>query len=161
MAKLGRNQTSELLDDESRKGLTRYLEGPIRAQLLAELGRVPEDVTFVYGHTHKPFARVMSFAGYPSWVKVYNLGAWVVDTEETPPVAGGAVVLVDEALDVVSLRMYNEADDVSQYAVKLETLDETTAFYHQLRNAVDPHSGPWQKFSRVVSRTLDERGEAL
>ncbi len=41
---------------------------------------------------------------------VYNTGGWVVETVDPAPVHGGAAVLLNENLDVVSLRMYNEAD---------------------------------------------------
>ena len=47
-------------------GLRDYLEGPVRGQLRQQLGQVPEEVTFVYGHTHKPFVDQWSVPGFPS-----------------------------------------------------------------------------------------------
>jgi hypothetical protein len=42
-------------------------------------------------------------------LSVYNSGGWVVDTADTEPAHGGAIVLADEELNVVSVRMFNEA----------------------------------------------------
>ena len=77
-------------------------------QVLKEIGTMPEEVTLVFGHTHKPFQKDMKdFTGYPRWVNVYNTGGWVVETVFPEPVHGAAVVLVDEELNATSLRMYN------------------------------------------------------
>ena len=48
----------------------------------------PSDVTFVFGHTHKPFQEDVNFREYPGWVNVYNSGGWVIDTVETQPLHG-------------------------------------------------------------------------
>jgi hypothetical protein len=45
-------------------GLREYLQGPVRGQLRQQLGHVPEEVTFVYGHTHKPFVDQWSVPGF-------------------------------------------------------------------------------------------------
>ena len=60
----------------------------------------------------------MNFRGLPQWVNVYNTGGWVVESVDPEPLHGGAMVLVDENLNTVSLRMYNEADAPSRYAVR-------------------------------------------
>ena len=100
------------LSASAREGLLHYVSGPLRVQLRTELdSNMPSDVTFVFGHTHKPFQKDLDFDRYPRWVNVYNTGGWVVDTMQAQRLHGGAVVLVDEALNTASLRMYNEAED--------------------------------------------------
>jgi hypothetical protein len=73
-------------------------------------GSVPAEVTFIFGHTHKPFEELLPYSGYGSGVKVFNNGGWVVDSMEPAPLKGGAIILVDEDLNTASVRMYNEAE---------------------------------------------------
>ena len=69
----------------------------------------------MFGHTHKPFEEVRNFDAYlGDGVPVYNTGGWVVETVDPAPLHGGAAVLLNENLDVASLRLYNEADGSGQ-----------------------------------------------
>ena len=95
-------------------GLQDYVNWPLKTQLEAEcIDRhwyFPREVTFVFGHTHKPFEEVRNFASYlGDGVPVYNTGGWVVESVDPAPRHGGAAVLLNENLDVASLRLYNEA----------------------------------------------------
>src|SRR5205807_8784895 len=56
-------------------------------------------------------------AGYHRPLWIYNTGGWVVDSLKPAPLQGGAVILIDEALNVASLRVYNQAADASSYRV--------------------------------------------
>ena len=58
--------TGTALSGDARAGLKRYLE----THLVTELKRgndqnVPPEVTFVFGHTHKPFENQDHFRGFP------------------------------------------------------------------------------------------------
>jgi len=81
-----RGTPSVTLTAAGQTGLRDYLEGPVRGQLRQQLGQVPEEVTFVYGHTHKPFVDQWSVPGFPSRVAIANTGGWVVDTATPAPV---------------------------------------------------------------------------
>ena len=50
-----RGTPSVTLTPQGQAGLRGYLAGPILKQLQDEWQQIPEEVTFVYGHTHKPF----------------------------------------------------------------------------------------------------------
>jgi hypothetical protein len=91
VAKSERGTPSVALTAAGQAGLRDYLEGPVRAQLRHELGSVPDEVTFVYGHTHKPFVDRWSVPGFPSPVHIANTGGWVVDTAMPAPVQAGEV----------------------------------------------------------------------
>jgi hypothetical protein len=155
-ARAERNQPEALLGADTAKGLRDYIEGPVMNQIQIERGGdVPPSLGFVFGHTHKPFQRDdMEFRGYRSSVKVYNSGGWVVDTLERQPLHGGAVILADENLRLTSLRMYNEAEDVSDYAVKVETATHTkdapNPFHERISGLVDSTKDPWKTFSKVA-----------
>jgi hypothetical protein len=97
----------------------------------------------------------MQLTGYPGWVSVYNSGGWVVDSVTRQPVQGGAAILVDEDLNVASLRLYNQAADPAAYAVRVETSShpgaEPNPFCERIRSLVDPSSDPWKTLSRTVA----------
>ena len=161
-----RAYTTNVCSEDVKKGFRKYMEGPLKNQLSDECNQnLPSDVSFVFGHTHKPFQKDMNFRGYPQWVNVYNTGGWVVDSLEPKPVIGGAVVLVDENLDMASIRMYNQADDHEGYYVKVEGAahpgEPENRFCHRISDMVDPSQEPWRSFSTVVADVVDERIQNL
>ena len=107
----------------------------------------------------------MRFYGYPEWTSVYNSGGWVVDTVDPVPAHGGAVVLVDEDLNVASLRMYNEALRGSGYQVRVEAASHsgapTNLFCEQLQSLVNPSENPWRTFSETVAHSISAYAENL
>lgn len=161
-----RTQVDRPLSKDAEKGLWAYMNGPLREQIFKERkGNMPYDVTFVFGHTHKPFQEDMNFKGYPEWVNVYNTGGWVVESVEPQPLHGGAVVLVDEDLNTVSLRMYNEDADPLKYSVRVEEAthagEEKNPFYHRIRGLVKAPPDPWKTFSAIASRSVRIRAQNL
>jgi len=161
-----RAQTARLLSQDAEKGLYEYVNRPMREQILRERKEnMPYDVTFVFGHTHKPFQQDMNFEGYPEWVNVYNTGGWVVDSVEPQALHGGAVILGDEDLNTVSLRMYNEDADPSRYSVKVEEAahagEENSPLYHKIRGLVRTSEDPWKTFSALAAQSVRIRAQNL
>jgi len=162
-------QTEEPLSDDAEKGLWSYVDGPLREQLVSECNRrqikVPEDVTFVFGHTHKAFEDKMNFKEYPQWVKVYNSGGWVVESVDPKPLHGGAVILIDDDLDVVSLRMYNEDPSSENYRVRVEEAahpgDPLGPFCTAVKGRITSSADLWKAFSDAVARAVHVREENL
>jgi UDP-2,3-diacylglucosamine pyrophosphatase LpxH len=161
-----RNQPEEVLGSDTAKGLRAYIEGPVMEQIQIEQGGdIPLNLGFVFGHTHKPFQQDMDFRNYHPGVKVYNTGGWVVDTINRQPLHGGAAILADENLNLTSLRLYNEAEDQSGYAVKVEAAthqrDARNPFHERITGLVDPAQDPWKTFSEVVYGAVPMRVENL
>ena len=161
-----RTQTDDYLTDDAQKGLQAYIEGPMLKQIKIERnGNVPPNCTVVFGHTHKPFQNQMSFEGYEPGVNIYNTGGWVVDSEKRHPLVGGAVVLMDEHLDLTSLRMYNEVDTPTAYTVKVETatlpVGAPNHFHERIVGLVDAAKDPWKTFSGVTANEISRRVENL
>jgi hypothetical protein len=155
-SKMERAATDQDLTEEGEKGLRNYIEGPLREQVLEERDHnMPTSVTFVFGHTHKPFQRDMQFEDSPHWRSIYNSGGWVIDTVAPEPFHGGAVILVDENLNTTSLRMYNEQMDPKDYAVRVESATHAGArdnpFYKRIQSLVDSGRDPWKAFSETVA----------
>ena len=160
MAGLERNKPAQLLSPDAQQGLQSYMEGPLLEQIRVENKQsMPADITFIFGHTHKPFSQDMSFTGYPRWMKVYNSGGWVVDTVQREPIYGAAVILIDETLQAISLRLYNQAASSGEYAVRVEKSTPagvaSSPFYNRISALVKPSSEPWKTFSATVAEAVD------
>lgn len=157
-----RHDGSALLTADSTQGLKNYIEGVLLTQLDEELNHNrPTDWSFVFGHTHKPYEDAEEFVGYPGATGLYNTGGWVVDTPQVEPLNGASAVLVDENLDVVSLRFYNQQADPANYAVRVSEAPRAdgthSAFYERLQGLVNPNTDPWKNFSTVVAREIPPR----
>jgi hypothetical protein len=167
MYKRERTHAPRPLSEEAEEGLWSYMIGPLQHQILTEheLSKIPYDVSFVFGHTHKPFQEDMNFRGYPEWVNVYNTGGWVVDHVDRKSIYGGAVVLADENLNLTSLRMYNEAERPEEYSVRVEQAthagEETNPFHHRIAGLVKAAEDPWSTFSAKVARAVYIRAQNL
>jgi hypothetical protein len=166
MAGLERAQVGRPLSQEAEKGLREYMEGLLKEQILKEdKGSLLQDVTFVFGHTHKPFQEDMYFNGYPNLVNLYNTGGWVVESVEPQGIHGGAVILVDEELNIVSLRMYNEQQKPGEYLVRVEEATHASeggnSFYSRIQELVKASEEPWQSFSHAIARAVHVRAQAL
>lgn len=163
---LERSKTEKILTPELEKGLWEYVNTPLKNQIMEELGgSMPYDVTFVFGHTHKPFQEDLNFREYPQWVNVYNTGGWVVDTVDPEPLHGAAMVLLDEDLNAVSVRMYNESADPRAYSVSVEEATHAgevrNPLYLKIRQLVDPLEDPWKSFSEMAGRAVRVREQNL
>ena len=88
-----------------------------------------------------------------------------MDTEKPQPIHGGSVVLVDEDLNVVSLRMYNEAANPDEYSVSvmeaIHSGEPSSPFYHRVLNLVNPSQDPWRTFSSIVASEVTVRAQNL
>jgi hypothetical protein len=89
--------------------LGRYLFGPTLAQVREELGTVPPDLAFLWGHTHKPFEKVLRETTTQRDVAVYNSGGWVIDSLRPAPTIGASALLLNTRLDVAALRFFFDA----------------------------------------------------
>jgi hypothetical protein len=148
------------LTDAGRAGLTDYLQGPVRNQLLQEWGQVPDELTFVYGHTHKPFVDRLSLAGFPGQVDVINTGGWVVDTATPWPVQAGVAVLVNDDLDTASLQFYRQSPGSQPAGVQLLDPPEgaqPSAWHTELASRINPAAASWTSLAESVAAVVAQR----
>ena len=158
IAVLEKTRTGTPLSPQARQGLKTYIEGPLAAQIMDEHRHpIQAQTAFVFGHTHKPFAETMDYKHFPPGMAVYNTGGWVVDTEQTEPAHGGAIVVLDEEFNLASLRMYNEARSPQDYKVRVEAVDSSqNPLYTHLARLVNSDSGPWRSFSQAVAANIEQ-----
>lgn len=154
------------LSEDSRNRLDQYIGRYVLSQLKRECrGGLPDHLTFVFGHTHKPFEEVMHVPAIEAPVHVYNMGGWVVDTIHTAPHQGGSIVVIDEDGYAASIRMYNQSADPSRYRVRVvraaSEAGEPNPVYDRLLELVDPEQPPWADFSKNVAEAVEERRRNL
>jgi hypothetical protein len=142
------------------RGLSELVEGPLAQQIAADCGGVPEQVSFVFGHTHKPYETRCAYAGYPRAVDVYNTGGWVVDTLQPEVQQGAAAVLIDENLHVATLRIYNQQRNHDSTPVRISA-PTASPFLDRIRSLVHPDEEPWAGLSRAVSVAAPQRSAGL
>jgi len=159
VARSERGTPTVALTAQGQAGLRTYLEGPVRAQLKSEWGHIPEDVSFVYGHTHKPFVDRWPATGFPAPVRIFNTGGWVVDTAQPAPVQAGVAVLVNDALDVASLQFYRQGTAAAASAVQLlpPAGEPPSAWHAELASRIDPAAEPWASLSAAAVREAAQR----
>ncbi|MGO9344438.1 MAG: metallophosphoesterase [Acidimicrobiales bacterium] len=156
-----RHHPTDALSANAQKGLQAYLEGPLLAQISSELEVVPP-TTLVFGHTHKPFETTTNARGFATPVNLANTGGWVVDTVDTNPLQGASAIVVDENLEVASLRLYDQHDDASSYRVRVSAVtDPSSALAKRLADLVRPDDGCWRALSEAVAVAVPERHRAL
>ncbi|MBN2718467.1 MAG: metallophosphoesterase [Deltaproteobacteria bacterium] len=164
LTKRERKQKGRTLSEEGKEGLSSFITGPLKNQLLSELDEVPGEVTFVFGHTHKPYEAV--YDDLPSWLNwVINTGGWVVETVHPSPTHGASVVLVDEQLNCASLRMYNETANPSGDAVSLCKMERpgvpVNPLVERLSGQIHPEQSPWLDFSKAAAEAVVIRARAM
>ena len=162
---LERNKPSAALSQDSQQGLQFYVESPLLKQLQREKDTLPSDISFLFGHTHKPFQQEMSFNGYAAPLHVYNSGGWIVDTVEPAPIYGAAPLLIDEQLEVVSLRLYNHLASPHEYAVRVQQSVSSGAapgpFYERICQLVQATDATWKTFSQLAAQEVFIRAQVL
>lgn len=154
------------LSEDSRNRLDQYIGHYVLSQLKRECrSGLPNHLTFIFGHTHKPFEEVLFVPGIDAPVHVYNMGGWVVDTIHTAHRQGGSIVVIDENGHAASIRMYNQSADPSRYRVRVARAGgedgEPNPMYDRLLELVNPEQSPWSDFSKKVAEAVEERRRNL
>ncbi len=157
-----RLKADTLLSGGAGKGLRAYIEGPLQEQILRERdGAMPDRTAFLFGHTHKPFQKLTTCRGYAGPVHCCNSGGWIVESETVQRLHGGSVILIDERLEVQSIRMFNERPDREEDRVRIESSADPdgkgSPFLVKLEGLVDPERDPWRAFSEEAARAVRER----
>ncbi len=152
------------LSPDAQRGLREYLEGPLRNQLATECnGDPPSEVTFAFGHTHKPFVDVMRADRFPTPLTIMNTGGWVVDGLKPEPFHGAAAVLVDEDLNTVMLRFYTQCAHPSEYHTSILEAPgrPESPFARRMRSLVEADRSPWTDLSATIAGVVAQRNTDL
>ena len=163
---LARKDVKDPLSKKIEDGLRWYIDGTLREQIRGERDRkMPSDVTFIFGHTHKPFSETLEKKTSRKAINAYNTGGWVVESVKPQPLHGGTVLLADKALNCAHVRLYNEKTRPSAYAVKIEVSPRDSKranpLLDQISSLVNPAAEPWSTFSSLVAEETEVRRRNL
>jgi UDP-2,3-diacylglucosamine pyrophosphatase LpxH len=160
VARSERSTPTAPLSEAGQAGLRDYLQGPVRNQLRQEWGEVPEQLSFVYGHTHKPFVTRQALTGFPGAVDIVNTGGWVVDTSDPNLYQAGVAVLVNDDLDTASLQFYRQTPGSAPSPVRLLDPPEgvpPSAWQTELASRIDPAAEPWSSLAQSAAGLVAQR----
>jgi len=162
LKKVERMNPSAVLSDSAKKGLREYLCGPIARQLKREK-RPTSAVSFLFGHTHKPFECAQTLPNFSTPVEIFNSGGWVVDKEKPEPLHGASVLLVDDNSQVSALRMFNQSPNPADYKVALQPRPngQPTELDEWIARHCDFSKAPWSEFSKTVASEVNLRCQLL
>jgi UDP-2,3-diacylglucosamine pyrophosphatase LpxH len=147
----------QVLGEAEVEDLNWYLGTPLAHDVRSELGDLPRELSFIFGHTHKPFQDELKVDGYQVPAAVFNTGGWVLDEPTLMPVQGCAAMLVSDELEVASLRLFNDPTDGAMAPVRVEGSGRLTRLEDQAAAAVERASAHWADFSTIVhARILAE-----
>jgi hypothetical protein len=136
-----------------------YLGTPLMHQMRAELPDTPRELSFIFGHTHKPFQDELLVDGFDVPVGVFNTGGWVLDEPTLMPVQGCAAMLVSDELEVASLRLFNDPTNGVMAPVRVEGSGRTNRLADETADAVQRASAHWADFSRIVHARIVEEAD--
>lgn len=154
---------TDYLSRASQAGLLDYLDHVVAGQMARELGGDPSQtrLSFIFGHTHKPFADQVIADAFARPVPVYNTGGWVLDTALLSSVEGAAVAFVDAQMNTALLTAYGlDGDGVVQKAAVSSAdpvADADNPMLQALGNAVAQADPEWGAFRDAVSGDLDAK----
>jgi predicted phosphodiesterase len=152
------------LSYDGLQGLKWYVEGPCAKQIASEHGTIPEDVTFVFGHTHKPFSQRVAMKGYPGPVKVYNTGGWALNGPRLDNAQGAAMILIDDQLNVASLRLFMTPHDDEVRPAYVEMLSDgpgSETFRDEINEWLGASEKAWVSLARAAEKAYVARQEML
>lgn len=151
------------LSRASTQGLCAYIDHVVADQMRQELGAQAGEarLTFVFGHTHKPFADAVVAQSFARPVTVYNTGGWVLDTALLSTVEGAALAFVDERMNTALLTLYSlDGDGVLQRAAVSSAdpvADAANPMMQALCGAVAAADTQWAAFREAVRHDLDDK----
>jgi hypothetical protein len=162
VAKREVHKTGGALSPDADAGLTRYLGDFILSAIRAENdGTLPPELTFIFGHTHKPFETLRRVDGAAQEIQVLNSGGWVVDTLNPDPLHGAAIILIDDELNSASVRMCNESEISPGRPVEIVSATDRNPLADHLKARVDWQAPCWQALPELAWAAIRDHRQNL
>lgn len=160
----------DVLSPSGLKGLRWYLDEPLTAQINDEReisgDRVRETpLTFIFGHTHKPFEDEIVADKFPEPVRVFNSGGWVLDEPRLDTVQGASMVLIDEHCNVASVRLFGCPINGVPTPIEVRGTgrfsDIENPLIGKLQDALGESPSRWQDFTGIAAAELELRRRVI
>jgi len=155
----------EALTTEGWEGLRWYMDGVAKTQIAEELGDDVIDLTFIFGHTHKPFADRLVTDACKAPVKVHNTGGWTLNGPRLDNRSGAGMVLIDHDLNVVSVDVLGTPQNGEMHRAAVVPLRDDTkgavAFANAVRQWLAMSAPLWDKVAEAAKTAYDIRQKIL
>ena len=161
----------EALSDGGVAGLQEYLDGPTASQLAHNPKDpdhpkpLPQNMTFVFGHTHKPFASRIATEAFPTAVNVYNSGGWTLNGPRLDNAEGAAMILVDDQANTLAVRLFNTPENGKIKTAWVQDLSEAAAqestFAKDVRAWLKATEKEWENLSAEATTAYQRRQRIL
>ncbi len=158
-----RSLSKELLGIEALKGLEWYISKPLKHQFITENnGSLPKKMSFLFGHTHKPFIdnrSGYSKYGYPETIEIINSGGWIIDSIESKPLHGGSIILIDEDKNCYHLNLFKE--DLSFPSIEISEESENLNLHNKISNVMLKNERIFEHFINLVHKEINYRKKLI
>ncbi len=156
------------LTAEARAQLQWYVNGPCCTQIHKEFNdmkrEVPNDLTFVLGHTHKPYADRLMVDRHPSSVKVYNTGGWTLNGPRLDNAEGASMVLIDHDMNTAAVRLFSTPQNGVSEKAYVEALHDgpgSQTFAKDIDTWLKKTDPVWENLAEVTRGAYQRRQEFL
>ena len=161
-----RDGYAEVMSADDVTDLRWYLSGPVKLQIeQAGLDASELDLSFVFGHSHKPFEDELPVAGFERPVGVYNTGGWVMDQPTMTSTQGASAMFIDDALNIASLRLFNDPVNGRVLPVHARGVggfrDRDNPMLAALAAGIERSAPAWEAFSRNAQQATESRATLL
>ena len=154
-----RDGYGHVLGEDEIADLGWFLGTPLANEMRQELPEMPRELSFIFGHTHKPFQDELLVDGFDVPVGIFNTGGWVLDEPTLMPVQGCAAMLVSDELEVASLRLFNDPTNGEMNPVRVEGSGRLNRLADETAKAVEQASVSWANFSSIVHTRIVEEAD--
>lgn len=161
-----RNSYLSVMSSGATADLRWYVGGPVRQQLLDEgMLAAVQELSFVFGHTHKPFQDELVIAPWALPVSIYNTGGWVMDQPTMAPTQGASAIFIDAELNVATQRLFNDPANGAIAPVSVRGTggfrDRDNPLLGQVASALERSAERWAAFSDCARRDVTLRADQL
>lgn len=162
-----KHQDRGAMGENTASGLLLYLKTAWNQINEEQEGNTPSELTFIFGHTHKPFDLCIPLTGIlinglNTDVNIYNTGGWVVDEEKCNENKGASIVLLDKELNPLALNMYKETRCPNTSCVNVKYSKTTNnPIYKNIEKMIQKNKKPWSDFSNIVDIEIELRKRAI
>jgi hypothetical protein len=124
-----------------------------------------KELSFIFGHTHKPFQDELVIAPWSLPVSVYNTGGWVMDQPTMAPTQGASAIFIDAELNIAAQRLFNDPTNGAVAPVNVRGSggfrDRDNPLLGQVASALERSTDLWALFSNCAQRDVTLRAERL
>ncbi|HJS04154.1 MAG TPA: hypothetical protein VJ832_11780, partial [Variovorax sp.] len=161
-----RDGYAQVMSTDDVADLRWYLSGPVRLQLeQAGLEPAALELSFIFGHSHKPFEDELPVAGFDRPVGIFNTGGWVMDQPTMTSTQGASAMFIDDALNVAALRLFNDPVNGRMAPVHTRGVggfrDRGNPMLAALAAGIERTAPAWEAFSRNAQQATQSRAARL